>query len=145
MKIAILVSCFAFALTFSAAAQTGFFLIIEEEKCEHAVVSLDEKQKYCITEEPIIGTSEFKVEGDLQVETSTKNYFFNIRFTKNGFEKLKVICANMPEKKLVFVVKGKVAGAYDNKKLKPRQVIQIIGDTDSKSVSWFFENVKTSN
>src|SRR5258706_2710293 len=134
--------CVVFASTFYAAAQTGFFLIIEKGFCEHPAMSLDNTEKYCIPEEPIIKASEFKPEGDLQNDAITQIQFFNLRFTKSGFETLKVICEQMPEKKLVFVVNGKAVGTYDSKNFKPGQVIQISDKAKSKMISWVFENLK---
>lgn len=141
----ILSFCIVFASTFYGSAQTGFFLIIEKGFCEHPAMSLDNTQKYCIPEEPIIKGSEFKPEGNLLSDVSTQSQFFNLRFTNSGFETLKVICEQMPEKKLVLVVNGKAVGTYDNKNLKPRQVIQISGKADSKEISWIFENLKKDN
>src|SRR5258706_4779024 len=144
MKV-ILSFCIAFASTFYAAAQTGLFLIVEKGFCEHPTMSLDGTQKYCIPEEPIIKELEFKTEGNLENDASTHSQFFNLRFSKSGFETLKVICERMPEKKLVFVVSGKAVGTYDSKNLKPAQVIQISGKPDSKEISWIFENLKKKN
>src|SRR5258708_6315369 len=141
----ILSFCIVFASTFYAAAKTGFFLIIEKGFCAHPAMSLDDKQKYCIPEEPIIKESEFKTEGNLENDPISQSQFFNLRFTKSGFETLKVICELMPEKRLVFVVNGKAVGTYDSKNLKPGQVIQISDKAKSKMISWIFENLKKNN
>jgi hypothetical protein len=131
---------------FCATAQTGFFLAMEDiVKCEHLATSLDFKQKYCITEEPIISETEFKVEGGLQNDLITQNQFFNLRFSKTGFEKLKTICERLPQDKLVFVVKGKAIGTYESKNLKPAQLIQISAKADSNDLSWVLENLKKTN
>jgi hypothetical protein len=140
MKI-IFTLCLLYSHVF-AFGQTGFFLLVDKGSCERSAVALDNKQKYCITEEPIIKQSEFKIEGELQNYSQTQTEFFNLRFTKSGFETLKLICDRMPEKKLVFVVKGRAVGTYDGKNLRPRQVIQISGKSDSKEIRWVLENLR---
>jgi len=42
---------------------------------------MDEKQKYCIPEEPIINESEFKAEGKLQYDLLQKNQFISVHYT----------------------------------------------------------------
>src|SRR5579859_2846644 len=93
------------AANFYAHAQTGFFLMAEDRDCSHKVTALDSKQ-YCITDQPIIDKSEFKAEGNLQREVVSQRQCFNLRFTKAGFEKLKVICDQLPDRPLIFVVNG---------------------------------------
>src|SRR5205814_333803 len=127
-------------------AQTGFFLVIEaKDFCEHPILSFDEKRKYCITDEAIIGKSEFKVDSELQFDLTQKNQFFNLRFTKQGFETLKMICQHMPEKTLVFIVNGKAAGTYNSKGLKPTLIMPINGIANSDEIKWVFENLKKVN
>ncbi len=146
MKI-FLISVFFIIANKFAVGQTGFFLVVEtKEQCFQTVVSLDGKNRFCITEEAIIKDSEFKVDGEiLFTDLTQKTQYFNIRFTDKGLETLKLICQYLSEKKLILVVKGKVAGLYDNKKLKPLQLMPILGKTNSKELKWVFENLKNKN
>jgi len=142
MKVSLIVSCVILLSTLCAFAQTGFFFVDNKGHCSIAVKSVNNQDEYCITEEPIIKGSEFKTEGNLQYDLTQQNQFFNIRFTKNGFETLKLICEHMPEKGLVLVVNGKVAGTYDGKNLKPTLVMPVSGKANSKEITWVFENLK---
>jgi hypothetical protein len=143
MRIFFTAFCFFQISVFYATAQTGFFLIIEnKEHCAHPVTSIDFQEEYCITEIAIIKESEFKAEGELQSDLVLNSRFFYIRFTKSGFETLKMICEHLPEKHLVLVVNGKAIGTYDGKKLKPTERMPIIGKADSKEINWVFENLK---
>ncbi|HLZ16859.1 MAG TPA: hypothetical protein VKQ08_07455, partial [Cyclobacteriaceae bacterium] len=106
----------SFAMDFSANAQTGFYLIIENiGKCSHEVEDFDGKKKYCIPENAIVNRTDFKVEGHLQYSLDLKEQFFNIRFNKSSFETLKIIHDGMLNSKLVLVVNGKAMGVYDRK------------------------------
>jgi hypothetical protein len=123
-------------------AQTGFFLIVDNKNsCSKPLYSLDGRQRYCVTDEAIIKDSEFKVEGNIQDDLTQRNQYFTIRFTKNGLETLKLICENFPEQKLLFVVNGKVAGTYDNKKLIPMALMPISGLANSKEIKWVYDNL----
>jgi hypothetical protein len=146
MKIFLISVCLVLANKF-AFGQTGFFLVVEtKDQCFQTVVSLDEKNKFCITEEAVIKDSEFKVDGGILFTDLTQtDQNFNIRFSDNGLESLKLICQHLPEKRLILVVKGKVAGIYENKKLKPIQKMPITGKTNSKELKWVFENLKNRN
>jgi hypothetical protein len=129
-----------------SSAQTGFFLALDKTvPCTKSLVSLDEQQKYCITDEPIIKSSEFKVEGKIQDDLTQKNQYFNIRFTKSGFETLKLICEHLPEKQLLLVVNGKVAGTYQSKNLRPMSVMPISGTANSQEIKWLYENLSHSH
>ncbi len=145
MKIFFTALCFIFVSPIKNLAQTGFFLAIEnKDQCPHLVKAVDFLQEYCITEEPIIKSSEFKVEGSLEYDLSRTTQYFIIHFTKSGFETLKLICSYMPEKQLVLVVDGKAAGVYDKKKLKPTQIMPINGKADSKEIKWVYETLKNT-
>ncbi len=147
MKISVTATFFFLAIRFCASAQTGFFLIAETKgNCSHLVKSVDyqNQNEYCITDEPIIKSAEFSVVGQLQYDLLKTTQFFNIRFTKSGYETLKLICDHMPEKQLLFVVTNKAAGIFDSKKLKPSQLMPISGVADSKEIKWVFENVKNA-
>jgi hypothetical protein len=127
---------------FCARAQTGFFLIADDRDCGHKVTALDRKQ-YCITDKPIIEKSEFKAEGNLQREIPSQKQYFNLRFSKAGFEKLKVICEQLPEKTLIFVVNGQAVGAFEH--MQPKQVIQIIDTPDSQEIEKVLNALKKEN
>jgi hypothetical protein len=141
MKI-IIPACFILYVSIhSVSAQTGFFLKMDNKaSCSLIVTSVDSKNEFCITPEPVINESEFKVEDSLQFNPSHSDIYFNIRFTKTGFETLKMICDFMPEKDLLLVVKGKTITLTN--KSQPRQVIRISGPSDSKEIRWVFENLK---
>jgi hypothetical protein len=143
MKTLFTVFYFVFISSLCALSQTGFFLVVgNNDHCSRLVKSFDYLQQYCITEEPIIKEMEFKAEGSLQYGLTQQEQFFNIRFTKNGFETLKLICKHLPDKKLVLVVNGKGIGTYDNRNLKPTVLMQISGKANSKEINWVFENLK---
>ena len=141
MKI-LLTLCSLLAFTYCAHAQTGFFLVPDDRDCSHQVTGRDLKQ-YCITDKPIIDKSEFKAEGNVQREIQSQKQYFNIRFTKAGFEKLKVIREQLPEQKLVLVINGLAIGEFD--RMQPRQVIQIVFPSDSKDIETILDALKKSN
>lgn len=143
MKISVVLFVFSFVV-FSAAAQTGFYLIVDDKQpCEKSLFAVDKyiSTKYCVTDEPIIKESEFKVDSKILEDLTKQHQYFNIRFTKSGFETLKLICEHLPENQLVFVVKGKVAGTYASKNLKPAMVIPISGKANSAEIKWVYENL----
>lgn len=146
MRILLISVCLLLAKK-SAFGQTGFFLVVDnKDQCFQTIVSVDEKEKFCITEEAVIKDSEFKVDGEIQfADLAQKNQYFNIRFTDKGLETLRLICSYLPEKKLILVVKGKAAGSYDNKKLRPMLLMPISGKANSKELKWVFENLKNPN
>lgn len=121
---------------------TGFFLALDNTTNCKPIPTLDGQNEFCITDEAIIKESEFKVDGVLQDDLLKKTQYFNLRFSQSGFETLKLICEKLPEKKLLFVVNGKVVGAYDNKKFKPSQIIPISGISNSKEIKWVYEALK---
>jgi len=141
MKTSLLL-CLLFAAITCAQAQTGFFLVAEDRDCSHKVTALDQKQ-YCITDKPIIEQTEFKAEGNLLREVPSQKQYFNLRFTKAGFEKLKVICERLPERKLVFVVNGQAVGTFEH--MQPKQVIQIIDTPTSKEIGKVLDALKKDN
>lgn len=141
MKVQLLF-CSLLTSVFCAHSQTGFYLVAQDGDCSHKVTSLDQKQ-YCITDKPIIEQTEFKAEGNLQREIPSQKQYFNLRFTKAGFEKLKVICERLPEKKLVFVVNGQAVGTFEH--MQPKQVIQIIDTPSSKEIGKILEALKKDN
>lgn len=138
MKI-ILMLCSWLAFIHCVHAQTGFYLVPDDRDCVHRVTGLDLKQ-YCITEEPIIDKSEFKAEGRVQQEIPSQKQYFSLRFTNVGFEKLKVIREQLPEKQLVLVVNGIAVGAFEH--MVPRQVVQIIFPRDSKDIDTILNALK---
>lgn len=101
-----------------------------------SILRLDAKLKYCVTDEPIIMESEFKVKGKIQEELSHKNRYFDLRSRKSGFETIKLICKHVPEKQLMFLASGKVAATIKRKKLQPMQVLLIRDRAGSKEINW---------
>ncbi len=140
MKI-ILSVCFILYISIHGVfAQTGFFLKLDNKaNCSLLVTSVDSKNEFCVPPESVINESEFKVEGGLQFNLTHSDVYFNIRFTKTGFETLKMICDFMPEKDLLLVVNGKAVNLTN--KSQPRQLIRISGPADSKEIQWIFENL----
>lgn len=138
MKI-VLTLCSWLAFAHCAHAQTGFYLVPDDRDCGHRVTGLDLKQ-YCITDQPIIDKSEFKAEGSVQREIQSQKQYFSLRFTKVGFEKLKVIREQLPEKQLVLVVNGIAVGAFEH--MVPRQVIHIIFPPESKDIDTILNALK---
>jgi hypothetical protein len=146
MKVFLLTICLVLISSFWARAQTGFFMMLStKEDCSRLVKTLDFKQQYCVTEDPIISGAEFSVEGNLQYDLVHENQSFSIRFTKAGLETLTLICTRLPEKQLVLVVDGKAAGTYDNKNIKPTQIMPISGKADSKEINWVYDKLKNRN
>lgn len=138
----LIMALYLFPSGFCALAQTGFYLIVDNnENCSHLVKTLDYKEKYCITVDPIISGGEFHVEGSLQYDQSHENQFFSLRLTKGGVETLTLVCTNLPEKQLVLVVNGKAAGIYYNKNFKPTQLMPISGKANSKEINWVYDNL----
>jgi hypothetical protein len=145
MKIFFAALCL-FTSDFSSMAQTGFFLIVpNKENCSHLIKTVDFRQEYCITADPIISGKEFQVEGNLQYDLLHENQFFSLRLTTGGLETLRLICTNLPEKQLVLVVNGKAAGLYNNKNFKPAQLMSISGKADSKEFNWVYDNLRNKN
>lgn len=143
MRIPVTLIFFSLA-SFVADAQTGFYLVLDSKSpCEKSLYAVDKynSTKFCVTNEPVINESEFKVDSNILDDLGKQNQYFNIRFTKSGFETLKLICEHLPEKQLVFVVKGKVAGTYPSKSLKPAMVIPITGKANSAEIKWVYENL----
>jgi hypothetical protein len=143
MKILVTLILFSFA-GFFVDAQTGFYLVLDNKApCKKALYAVDKyiNTKFCVTDEAIIKESEFKLDSKILEDLNKQNQYFNIRFTKSGYETLKLICERLPEKQLVFVVKGKVAGTYPSKSLKPAMVIPITGKANSAEIKWVYENL----
>ena len=141
MKIHLLICWCSLALLDSASAQTGFFLRLDAKTSEsHLVSAVDSKNEFLVPLEPIINETEFKLADSLQHDALNNDLFFNIRFTKIGFETLKMICNSLPEKELLLVVNGKAINLTN--KSRPRQLMRISGPPNSKEISWIFENLK---
>jgi hypothetical protein len=143
LKTIILSFCFCVVASLYAFGQTGFYLIVDnKDLCVHTVMSIDEKQKFCITDEPIIKESEFKTVGALQYDFLKENQFFNLQFSESGLETLKLINEHLPNRRLVFVVKGKEVGIYRGKNLKPTEYMPIRDKVNSPDIKWVYDNLK---
>jgi hypothetical protein len=125
----------------SASAQTGFFLKLDAKTSDsHLVTTVDAKTEFLVPLEPIIPASEFNLYDSLQRDPIYNDEYFNIRFTKIGFETLKMICESLPDKELLLVVNGKAVTLTN--KSKPRQTMRISGPVNSKEIRWIFENLR---
>lgn len=141
MKIHLFICWSVFTLIHSASAQTGFFLKLNSKTSDSYLVStFDSKNEFLVPLEPIINELQFKVADSLQYDPIHNDQYFNIRFTKLGFETLKMVCDIVPEKELVLVVNGKAITLTN--KSKPRQLMRISGPANSEEVRWIFENLK---
>lgn len=127
--------------------QTGFFIALDKKDfCVQKVIALDGKSEFCVTNEPIISAKDFKVEGGIKyTDLTQQTEYFNLRFTDKGFESLQLICEHFPEKQLLLIVKGKVVGDYESKKLKLVQVMPISGKAHSKELRWVYDNLKSKD
>jgi hypothetical protein len=141
MKIHLFTCWSIFDLIYSASAQTGFFLKLDSKTSDsHLVSTVDSKNEFLVPLEPIINGFEFKVADSLQYDPIHNDQYFNIRFTKIGFETLKMICELVPAKELVLVVNGKAITLTN--KSKPGQLMRISGPANSEEILWIFKNLK---
>ncbi len=124
--------------------KTGFYFETASKKnCVHLVRSFDEKNRYCITEKPIIYETEFESISTIEYDSSSHTKSVKLKLSKKGFEAIRSISITFPNTKLLLVVNGKAAGLFNPNGIL-KQILPISGSIDSPEIDWIVENLRNA-
>lgn len=128
----------------SALAQTGFFLLLDNQKdCPNVATSLDKKAKFCIAPQPIITRSEFTLISDIGYNPAQTEKYFNLKLTDEAFATLNLVNENFSNK-WALVIEGRIVGSFDHQEKLYSRVIIVHGRVDTNEIDWAFDKLKTA-
>jgi preprotein translocase subunit SecD len=121
---------------------TGFYFAIEDRRnCSNIIYSFDEKQKYCVTKEPILSDREFESISEIEFDPLRQSKCVNLQLTKKGFDLIQKLTKQLPNKKLLLVVGNRVVGTFNGVGKIASRRLPISGSMDSQVVDWVHDKL----
>jgi hypothetical protein len=127
---------------FSQPANGFYFAIEDKRNCPSIIYSLDEKERFCITKEPIIRETEFESVSEIEYDLVRKSKIIKLQLTKKGFAMINKLNGQLPNKKLFLVVDNHLVGIFNETGQIVNRVLPIDGPIDSKQIDWLYDKLK---
>ncbi|MFM9838572.1 MAG: hypothetical protein ACKVOQ_09935 [Cyclobacteriaceae bacterium] len=121
----------------------GFYFAIEDRRnCASIIYSLDEKERFCITKEPIIRDTEFESVSNIEYDQAGRSKFIKLRLTKRGFALINMLSGQLYNKKLFLVVGNHLVAIVKEAGQIVNCTVLISGPIDSKQIDWVHDKLK---
>lgn len=127
LKIGTAILLLFYGLASSAQSATGFYLTktcIETAQKKTVAIT---GHRVCITDEPIITTSEIQSIGPLKIKG--EKFTFDIVLTSAGNEKIGILASSLVDPYTALVVEGEIFAIIPLSKLEKKKIYRLNGST----------------
>ena len=123
---------------------SGFYInISNKKKCSNLITAFVGRDDYCVSENPIIGVSEFESISRIKIDPITGEQSIVLKLSPVGNRAWEGVLKNLPDALLVLVVEGYVVGTFKNEGYRKSNVIPIYAPRESSQLQWIYDHLKS--
>ena len=113
-----------------------------DKLCPRVLTTLGTGEEFCVAEKPIFKSDDFESITPIRTVTMQKFSYFNMIFTKEGFEKIRKLSQELSSCQLILVVNNRCIGVIKNPGEIRNRTLRIDSSTDTEELTWVHDNLK---